>query len=87
VATLPCQFCGKEAGFFSSRSSMHRCASCGTVLCDNCVKKQFSMVRSLFSLTCLVLTPVLFIPIIFVFFVGLRSSKCLKCGGGVKSIT
>ena len=87
MASLPCQFCGQETGLFSGRSSMFRCSACGTVLCDNCVKKQFSLFRSAVSLTCLILTPTLIVPIIFVFFVGFRSSACLKCGGGVKSIS
>src|SRR5436305_2109660 len=58
MASLPCQFCGKEAGFFG-RTSMFRCTMCGTVLCDNCVRKVFSLTRSLFSLICIGLTYVI----------------------------
>jgi ribosomal protein S27E len=87
MASLPCQFCGKEAGFFSGRSNMYRCAACGTVLCDNCTGKRFSLPRGVFSLTCLVLTPFLWFPLVGVALVGFRDLRCLKCGGGVKKIT
>lgn len=89
MASLPCQFCGKEAGFFAGRNKMFRCPNCGTVLCDNCVKRRFSFWRSALSVVCILLIPLTtFISLLGVFLFGFHGSpQCLKCSSRVKSIT
>jgi hypothetical protein len=79
MASLPCQFCGKEAGFFSARNQMFRCPNCGTVLCDQCtaMTRAFSIWRTAASVVCIILAiPTVGVSLVGLVLFGFRSAAC-----------